>query len=164
MTLMTDKRITLIAAMDQNNLIGSDNQLPWHLPADLKFFKQQTLGKTLLMGRKTCESLPFVLPKRRNLVLSRNQSFNRKGFEVVHSIEQSLKADEIMVIGGAKIYQLMLPYATHMIITRIHNSFKGDAYFPEVDWSQWKINRVTNHPISDENQTFAYDFVFYERA
>lgn len=164
MNSLTDKKITLIAAMDQNFLIGNNNELPWHLPADLKFFKQQTLGKTVLMGRKTCESLPFVLPQRRNLVLSRNHSFKRKGFEVVHSIEESINQEEIMVIGGAKIYQLMLPHATHMIITKIHNSFTGDTYFPAVNWPEWRIQSITNHPISDGNQSFAYDFVFYERA
>lgn len=160
---MTDNIITLIAAMDQNNLIGHNNSLPWHLPADLKFFKQQTLGKTVLMGRKTCESLPFVLPKRRNLVLSHNQSFKQPGFEVVNDINELDEEAELMVIGGAKIYQLMLPKATHLILTRIHATFEGDTYFPEVDWTEWQINRITNHPISDDNPDFAYDFVFYQK-
>ena len=160
---MTDKKITLIAAMDQNNLIGRNNTLPWHLPADLKFFKQQTLGKTVLMGRKTCESLPFVLPNRRNVVLSRNQSFSRKGFAVVHTVEELQNEPELVVIGGAKIYQLMLPIATHLTITKIDAAFDGDTHFPEVDWSCWQIQRITNNPVSIDNPDFAYDFIFYEK-
>ena len=160
---MINSKITLIAAMDQNNLIGQDNSLPWHLPADLKFFKQQTLGKTVLMGRKTCESLPFVLPKRRNVVLSRNQSFTRDGFEVVHDIDTLQPEPELVVIGGAKIYQLMLPKATHLVITKIHASFDGATHFPSLNWSDWRINRITNNPVSKENPDFAYDFIFYER-
>lgn len=156
-------KITLIAAMDENYLIGSENSLPWHLPADLKFFKQQTLGKCLLMGRKTCESLPFCLPKRRNVVLSRNANFSRAGFEVINSVE-TIDEDEIMVIGGAKIYQLMLPFATHMIITKIHKAFSGDTYFPTVNWDQWQINQLTNNPVSTDNPDFAYDFIFYEKV
>jgi dihydrofolate reductase len=160
---MKDKKITLIAAMDQNNLIGNKNALPWHLPADLKFFKQQTTGKTILMGRKTCESLPFVLPKRRNLVLSRNQSFNRKGFEIVNNLEQLDQVQDLMVIGGAKIYELMLPMATHLIFTKIHAEFDGDTHFPTVDWAAWQINRITNIPISADNPNYAFDFIFYEK-
>lgn len=160
---MINKKITLIAAMDQNKLIGSENSLPWYLPADLKFFKQQTLGHTLLMGRKTCESLPFVLPKRRNIVLSRNQSFSREGFEVVHSLDDLSSEQDLMVIGGAKIYQMTLPHATHMIITRLNKTFTGDTYFPELDWSEWEVNRITNHPVSEKNRDFEYDFIFYQR-
>ncbi len=160
---MKDKKITLIAAMDKNGLIGKGNSLPWNLPADLKFFKQQTLGKTILMGRKTCESLPFVLPKRRNIVLTRNQSFKRKGFDVIHSIDMLDQESDLMVIGGAKIYDLMLSKATHLIITKIHSGFEGDTYFPEIDWSAWKISRLTNNPISANNAEVAYDFIFYNK-
>jgi len=160
---MKTNKVTLIAAMDQNNLIGHNNSLPWHLPADLRFFKQQTMGKTLIMGRKTCESLPFALPKRKNLVLSHNELFTRKGFEVVHSLDQLQSEHDLMVIGGAKIYQLMLPQATHLIITKIHDTFAGDTYFPGLEWSDWKIKRLTNNPVSTENPDFAYDFIFYEK-
>ncbi len=155
-------KITLIAAMDRNQLIGKDNDLPWHLPADLKFFKQQTTGKTLLMGRKTCESLPFALPNRRNIVLSRNQNFSRDGFEVIESLDLITNCQELMVIGGAKIYEFMLPYATHMIITRIDAEFEGDTHFPSVDWKNWQVNRITNTPISASNPDFSFDVVFYQ--
>lgn len=158
-------KITLIAAMDSNQLIGCDNDLPWRLSADLKFFKQQTNGKTLLMGRKTCESLPFPLPNRRNIVISRNTDFVREGFETINNLEAiaHLDTDELMVIGGAKIYALMMNQATHMIITKINSIFEGDTYFPKTDWNQWKIQRITNNPISADNLDFSFDFVFYEK-
>ncbi len=156
------KKVTLIAAMDENQLIGSENSLPWHLPADLKFFKQQTSGKCILMGRKTCESLPFSLPNRRNVVLSRNNAFSRSGFTLINSLDE-LNESEIMVIGGAKIYELMLPHATHMILTRIHKKFSGDTYFPPLEWKHWQITQLTNNPVSTENPDFAYDFIFYEK-
>lgn len=156
-------RITLIAAMDLKQLIGKDNNLPWHLPADLKFFKQQTMGKTLLMGRKTCESLPFALPGRQNWVLSRNSAFSREGFTVISNLDELPQVDELMVIGGAKIYQLMLPQATHMIITRINTELIGDTHFPVVNWDQWQINQLTNHPPAAEHPDWSYDFVFYEK-
>lgn len=158
-------KLTLIAAMDNNQLIGSNNDLPWRLPADLKFFKQQTNGKTLLMGRKTCESLPFPLPNRRNVVISRNTDFSREGFETINNITaiDDLKVNELMVIGGAKIYELMMDKATHMILTKINSNFEGDTYFPKIDWEQWRVQRKTNNPISDENPEFSFDFVFYEK-
>lgn len=158
-------KITLIAAMDSNQLIGANNDLPWRLPADLKFFKSQTLDKTLLMGRKTCESLPFALPKRRNLVITRNPAFHRQGFETINdlSLLKQQELDEVMIIGGAKVYELLLPHATHMIITHINATFEGDTYFPAVDWSQWHKTRVTNNPVSVENPDFSFDFVFYDR-
>ena len=157
-------KMTLIAAMDEKQLIGAGNDLPWRLPADLKFFKQQTMNKTILMGRKTCQSLPFPLPKRRNLVLSRNADFERDGFEVLPDLDQlPANLDELMVIGGGGIYELLLPQATHMILTRIHKTLEGDTYFPAVDWSQWQLMRRTNHPISEDNPDFAYDFEFYKK-
>lgn len=156
-------KISLIAAMDQNQLIGKDNDLPWRIPADLKFFKQQTVGKTILMGRKTCQSLPFALPKRRNLVLSRDAAFNRTGFETITSLEQAPKTEDLMVIGGATIYQLLLPMASELIITKIHASFAGDTYFPTVDWSKWQVQRLTNNPISASNPDHEFDFIFYKK-
>ncbi len=158
-------KITLIAVMDSNQLIGCDNDLPWRLSADLKFFKQQTNGKTLLMGRKTCESLPFPLPNRRNIVISRNTDFVREGFETINNLEAitHLDTDELMVIGGAKIYALMMNQATHIIITKINSKFEGDTYFPKTDWNQWQIQRVTNNPVSADNPDFSFDFVFYEK-
>lgn len=156
--------LTLIAALDKNGLIGKDNQLPWHIPADLKFFKKQTLGKKVLMGRKTCESLPFPLPKRENIVLSRNNQFTKEGFTVISSIEHIPADDEIMVIGGSTIYELLLPNATGMILTRIDHTFIGDTYFPKVNWQQWKNLRTTYLPISDTNKDYNIAFEFYQRS
>ncbi len=155
--------LTLIAAMDKNGLIGKDNQLPWHLPADLKFFKQQTLGKKILMGRKTCESLPFPLPKRENIVLSRNTAFIKEGFTVINALDDSLLKEEIMVIGGSTIYKLLMPQANAMILTRIDHEFEGDTYFPEIDWQQWLNVRTTYLPISEENKDYNIAFEFYQR-
>ncbi len=155
-------KITYILAMDENRLIGSNNDLPWRLPADLQYFKQKTLNKTILMGRKTCQSLPFVLPKRRNIVLTRNTAFERKGFDVIHTLEdiQNMQ-NEIMVIGGAMIYKLLMPYANKLLITHIHHKFTGDTYF---DWNpeQWLTSSEINHE-ADESNPYSYSFVEYTR-
>jgi dihydrofolate reductase len=155
--------LTLIAAMDNNGLIGKDNQLPWHIPADLKFFKKQTLGKKVLMGRKTCESLPFPLPNRENIVLSRNKNYIKEGFTVIESLNETLLSDDVMVIGGSTIYELLLPKATGLIITKIDHEFIGDTYFPEVDWKQWSNFRTTFLPISETNKSYNLAFEFYQR-
>ena len=157
------KGLTLIAAMDKKGLIGKDNKLPWHLPVDLKFFKQQTLGKTVLMGRKTCESLPFPLPKRKNIVLSRNSDFEKKGFEIINQIDDELLNEEVMVIGGSTIYQLMMPLANAMILSRIDHEFDGDTYFPKVNWDHWENTRITQLPISEQNPDYKIAFEFYQR-
>ena len=148
-------QFTLIAAMDNNRVIGNNNELPWHLPADLKNFKAATLGKTVLMGRKTCESLPFCLPKRKNLVLSRNPAFSRKGFETITNI-QNLPDEEIMVIGGANIYQWLLPRSNKMILSFVEGQFEGDAFFPEFDTSEWQATVATRHPINKSNPKHAF--------
>jgi dihydrofolate reductase len=155
-------KLTLIAAMDQQGLIGKDNQLPWHIPADLKFFKQQTMGKPILMGRKTCESLPFPLPGRRNLVLTRNETFTAEGFETFQDIT-AVNEKDVMVIGGSTIYELLLPRASHLILTRIHHTFAGDTYFPDVDWTDWQLTRQTRVPVGDDNPNYELSFEFYDR-
>lgn len=148
--------------MDENNLIGSNNDLPWRLPADLKYFKQQTLNKTLLMGRKTCESLPFVLPKRKNIVLTKNLNFSRQGFDIIHNIESINELDQpIMVIGGAMIYQLLMPYANKLLITKIHHQFEGDTHF---EWyeDEWLLENQIDH-IADDKNNYNYSFLTYRR-
>jgi len=149
--------------MDKNGLIGQQNKLPWHIPADLKFFKQQTMGKTVLMGRKTCESLPFPLPNRTNLVISRNKNFKKDGFETIQTINDNLLNNELMVIGGSLIYQMMLPLANQLILTRINHEFEGDTYFPSIDWSQWNNTRTTRIPINETNTNYQLAFEFYQR-
>lgn len=148
--------------MDENNLIGKDNSLPWHLPADLKYFKQQTLNKTVLMGRKTCESLPFVLPNRRNVVLTRNVDFSRRGFEIIHTPDSLNEiGGEIMVMGGAMIYKLLMPMAEKLLITRIHHQFTGDTYFC---WNpdDWNLTSE-QHCLADEKNNYEYSFLQYTK-
>lgn len=136
-------KISLIAAMDQNRLIGNQNQLPWHLPADLKHFKTLTLNKPILMGRKTYDSIGKPLPNRRNIVLSSQKDITLAGCEVVDSIEAALhmvcNAPELMVIGGRTIYEQTLPIATHLYLTLIKAKFKGDTYFPEWRPHEWTL-------------------------
>ena len=154
--------LTIIVAMDENNLIGKDNSLPWHLPADLKYFKQQTLNKTILMGRKTCESLPFVLPQRRNVVLTRNVEFTREGFEIIHKLDSINDYEgEVMIIGGAMIYKLLMPYVNKLLITKIHHQFDGDTHF---EWSpdEWKLVSQIDCKADDKN-LYNYSFMEYLR-
>jgi len=159
---MINKNLTFILAMDENNLIGNNNKLPWNLPADLKYFKEKTLNKTILMGRKTCESLPFLLPKRKNIVLTQNINFSRQGFEMIHNLESINELDnEVMVIGGAMIYKLLTPYTNTLLITKIRHQFNGDTYF---QWQQndWKLtNQIDNK--ADEKNHYDYSFLTFER-
>ncbi len=149
--------------MDENNLIGSNNNLPWHLPADLKYFKEKTLNKTILMGRKTCESLPFVLPDRRNIVLTRNINFSRQHFEIIHKLDSINDLDnEIMVIGGAMIYKILMPYANKLLITKIHHQFNGDTHF---EWNEkdWRLtDRIEKK--ADEKNKYNYSYLTYIRT
>jgi len=159
---MNIKNLTFILAMDENNLIGSNNDLPWKLPADLIYFKQKTLNKTILMGRKTCQSLPFMLPKRHNVVLTRNIDFSREGFDIIHKIDsiKELKGD-IIVIGGAMIYKLLMPYASKLLITQIHSTFDGDTYF-EYDKDAWQLEKQDDH-FADEKNRYNYSFLEYTK-
>ena len=140
-------RLSIVVAMDSNRLIGKDNGLPWHLPADLAFFKKLTTGNTILMGRKTFDSIGRPLPNRRNIVITRNADIEITDCEVVNSIEKALSLvqseTEVMVIGGAKLYQQILPIADRLYITQVEGEFDGDTYFPsynEAEWSQISID------------------------
>ncbi len=155
---------TLVAACDRNGLIGAKNDLPWYLPADLKIFKKNTLNKPILMGRKTCESLQKPLPKRVNWVLTRQQGYQRDGFKIIHDWQQLQSKKEVMVIGGAKIFELLLPEADTMIITHIDAEFEGDTYFPEIDWSDWHIVHQTDHPIDESNPHHPFKVITYQRS
>lgn len=159
-------RIALIAALDRNGLIGRDNALPWRLPADLQHFKRLTLGKPIVMGRLTWESLGRPLPGRHNIVLTRDPAYHAEGASVVHSIDAALAAagavDEVMVIGGAALYRTLLPRAARLYLTRIDAAFDGDAWFPEVDPAAWReVARETHAP--DERNPYPYAFVTLER-
>ncbi|KAF6579923.1 dihydrofolate reductase [Paenibacillus sp. EKM212P] len=159
--------ISMIWAMAQNGVIGQDNKLPWRLPRDMAFFKEQTINKTVLMGRKTWESFGGKsLPNRRNVVLTRDQCYQVEGAEVIHSLEEGLqlaKQEELMVIGGAEIYALFWPHADRLIVTRIEETFEGDTTFPELDWNGWNIVNETLG-IKDDRNPYEYRFVVYEKT
>ncbi len=160
-------RITLIAALDNNRAIGFDNRMPWHLPDDLKRFKALTTGKTVLMGRKTAQSLGRALPNRRNLVLTRNDAAPYEGMQAVASMQQAMTlcADgELMVIGGGEIYALALPLAQCMHLTLVDTELtQADAYFPAFDAGQWQETHAEVHQ-SDERHSFAFRFIDYLRS
>lgn len=157
--------VTLIAAVASNGVIGSNNSLPWKLPADMAFFKQQTIGKTVLMGRKTFESLGRPLKDRLNVILSRNLQNAPEGCELVRSVDEALRRfgdQELMVIGGADIYAQMLGVADRLLLTEIGQAFEGDAYFPSLDDTEWTL--VYRAPgVQDEKNTVPYAFCLYER-
>lgn len=158
--------LSLIAAMDENRLIGSNNELPWHLPADLAFFKRTTMGKPILMGRKTFESIGRALPGRRNIVITGNPDFEASGCDVVDSIEAGMSLasdeDEIMLIGGASLYAQTIAYATRLYITRIHHNFEGDTWFPEFDLREWTEENREDFD-ADHSNPHSYSFIKFVR-
>lgn len=136
--------ISFIAAMSENGVIGRKNKLPWHLPEELQYFKKTTLGKPVLMGRQTFESMNSKpLPGRHNIILSQNRDFKPKDVTVVHSLAEALKAvgdvEELMVIGGSQIFELFLPLASRLYLTIVHGQYEGDSYFPKMDWNEWEM-------------------------
>jgi len=158
--------ISIIAAMDKNRLIGSQNGLPWHLPADFKHFKEVTLGKPVLMGRKTFESIGRPLPGRKNIVISRS-GFKTDGIESVDSIDAGLElvadAEEVMIIGGANIYEQVISQAEKMYLTYVDTECVGDAWFPEFNQADWvKINEQLVK--ADEKNNYNFTVVTYKRV
>jgi dihydrofolate reductase len=162
-------RISLIAALDRNHAIGKDNGLPWHLPDDLRRFKALTLGKPILMGRRTAQSLGRALPKRRNLVLTRGGRAPFDAMQAVASLEQALAVaasdgDELCVIGGGEVYALALPRATHLHLTHVDTEVEGaDAFFPRFDRAGWREVARKGH-AADDAHAVAFAFVDYEHA
>ena len=158
--------ISLIVATDENGLIGKDGGLPWRLPADLKYFKKTTLGKPVVMGRKTWESIARPLPGRKNIVLTTQKDYLSEGVEVVQDVAAALSAcgaaGEVMVIGGRAVYALFLPQADRLYLTRVHAQVEGDVYFPTIDAAEWKEVARTECE-ADENNEFALSFLTLER-
>ncbi|MDE0298424.1 MAG: dihydrofolate reductase [Candidatus Poribacteria bacterium] len=159
--------ISLIAAMDQNRLIGQGNRLPWRLPADMKHFRKLTLGKPVVMGRRTFESIGNPLAKRTNIILTRDLKFRARGCIVARSVDDALeKADdceELMIIGGHSVYEQFLRCAARFYLTKIHECFEGDVYFPQFELSDWReVRRIRREPDSDNPHS--YDFVFLHRT
>jgi dihydrofolate reductase len=158
--------LSLIAAMDENRLIGSNNQLPWHLPADLAFFKRTTMNKPIVMGRKTFESIGKALPGRRNIVITRDPAFSASGCEIVNGVDAALSRcgddEEVMLIGGASLYRQAIGLATKMYITRIHHQFDGDTWFPEFENDGWEV--VSREDFdADQDNPYAFSFVKFVR-
>ena len=160
-------RLTAVVAATENDVIGRDNGMPWHLPADLAHFKAITLGHPVLMGRRTFEAIGRPLPGRRNLVLSRSPDFTVPGVDVVHTLEAAIGAagdvPELMVIGGAALYTLALPRTDRVHLTRLHMTLDGDAHFPALPESQWReVSRSPRRP-ADERNACDMTFLVLER-
>lgn len=159
-------KISLIVAAAMNNVIGRDGGLPWHISEDLKRFKQLTVGKPIIMGRLTHESIGKPLPDRRNIVISSQQDLTIDGCEVVTTPEDALKlagaAEEVMVIGGGKVYEQMLPKADRIYMTRVHTSVEGDTYFPELDEDEWQLVAKEDFPADDSGKP-GFSFLIMDR-
>lgn len=158
--------VSAIAAMDRNRVIGKNNQLPWHLPADLKHFKRITMGCPILMGRKTYQSIGKPLPGRCNVVITSDTEFKACGCVVANSIDMALTAaaysKEVFVIGGASLFEKMLPKIKRIYLTVIDEVFDGDTFFPELNVSEWhEVQRINHQP--DENNIYSYSFVTLDR-
>ena len=160
--------LSIIVAKAKNNVIGKNNELIWHISEDLKRFKQLTTGHTIIMGRKTFESLGRVLPNRKHIIFSQNPDFkvNDENVEIVHSmlqIQEYIENDEEnFVIGGAMIYNLLMPHVKKMYVTQIDKEFEGDTFFPRIDENIWKeVERIPGN--KEENNNLDYEFVTYER-
>ncbi len=162
-------KISLIAAVAKNGVIGRDNDMPWHLPDDFAFFKRKTSHHPIIMGRKSLDALGKPLPNRTNIVITRNLDFTAEGVTVVHTLDDAVTeakkaagtTNEIFVIGGAEIYKLAIPLATTLYLTEIHQTYEGDAYFPTFDKNEWQEVSRRPHP-SDERHKVSFDFVEYE--
>jgi len=165
-------RIALIVAMSRNRVIGRNNKLPWYLPEDLKYFKRVTVGKPIIMGRKTFESIGRPLPGRLNIVVTRNAEWSAEGVTAVTDLDQAFAraeaqatidgVDEVMVIGGGHIYEAVLPRADRLYLTQVHAEVAGDAWFPVVDWDQWE--EVSREDYSgNEKNPYDYSLVVFDR-
>lgn len=158
--------ISLIAAMAENRVIGREDSLPWHLPTDMRRFKRLTTGHSVVMGRKTYDTLSGPLPQRRNLVITRNASYEAAGAEVFHSLQDAMAAvagdDEVFIAGGEAIYCLALPHADRIYLTVVHAVIPGDTYFPEFHMDEWCLEEDLRHH-ADERHAYPFSFRRYTR-
>ena len=159
-------KIAIIVAMDEQRVIGKNNDLPWRLSADLQYFRRITMDKPIIMGRHTHESIGRPLPGRRNIVVTRQADYVADGCEVVHSLDEALalcvQAFEVMIMGGASLYRQTLPLADRMYITRVHASVDGDTWFPDWHKPDWVLQSREDHG-ADDNNAYDYSFMSYER-
>ena len=159
-------KITLVAAIASNNVIGKENSLPWNIPEDLKRFKQMTSGHTILMGRKTFDSIGRPLPNRQNIVMTKDKNFEQEGIKVINDFDEALELikesnEDVFVIGGSKIYELFEPVANSLAITRILKDFEGDAFFPDINWDLWQIEKEEN--FFDEKSKIECKLIEYSK-
>lgn len=158
---MSHLKVNIIVAAAENNAIGKDNKMLWHLPDDFKYFKKNTVGHSIIMGRKTFDSIGKPLPDRRNIVVTRNQNWVSDEVDVANSLDEVLTycrdEREIFIIGGANIYEQTLPLAQKVLLTRVHTNIEADSFFPELPQAQWKLTHQEYHPKDDKH---AYDFTF----
>lgn len=161
------KKISIIVAVDKNWLIGKRGGLPWRLPADLKHFQVLTTGHTVIMGRKTYDSIGKPLPNRINIVISRNDDLNIPGCITVKSMQEAIESSsndqEIFVMGGAEIYSQFVPFTQKIYLTKIHHQFDGDIFFPKLDLSEWRETGRQDFEVDDKNQ-YKYSFLILEKT
>ena len=157
--------ISLIVAMDKNNLIGKNNKIPWHIPGELKRFRAITMGKPIIMGRKTFESIGKPLDGRENVVLTNNKSYKQAGVKSYNNISEVISDfinyDEIFIIGGSEIYALVLPLAHKLYVTKIDKIYDGDTWFPKIRYNEWKIQESTQ--ITEETTQTQYENIIYTK-
>ena len=155
------KEITIIAAASENNVLGKNNKLIWHIPDDLKRFKDLTLGHSIIMGRKTFESITKPLPQRKNIILTRNKNYKAKGTLIAHSVKEALdfckNDNQPFIIGGGEIYNLFIDISDRIELTRIHQSYNGDAFFPDILEEKWKL---IDSKKNNFNKTISIDFSY----
>lgn len=159
-------KLAIIVATDEQGLIGKENDLPWKLSADLQYFRRVTMGKPLIMGRNTHESIGRALPGRKNIIVTKNKAYQVEGCTVVHSIDDALleceQVDEVMIMGGASLYKQLLPLADKLYLTQVHASLEGDTWFPEWQKNEWSELSREDHLADDKNE-FNYSFIVYEK-
>ncbi|WP_211829371.1 dihydrofolate reductase [Kistimonas asteriae] len=166
-------KLAMIAAVAENNAIGINNKLPWYLPGDLRYFKAVTMGKPIIMGRKTFDSLRKPLPGRANIVITRDRDYQREGISVVYSLDEAISlaedvalingCEELMIIGGEQIYREALPKAERLYLTRVHRSFDGDAFFPELDPAEWQ-ETLREDLVVDDEDAMGYSYLVLDRS
>lgn len=160
--------LSIIVAASENNVIGINNHLPWHLPVDMKYFKDTTMGKPIVMGRKSFEELGRVLPGRPNIMITRQSDYKAEGLYIVPSLEAGIEkaktfgTEEIFITGGGEIFKLALPIIDRLYLTRVHAEVSGDTYFPEFDPRGWKLVKNERHE-KDEKHAYALTFQVWER-
>ena len=158
--------VSMVVAMGENRVIGRDGGLPWHIPGDLKIFKKITMGKPIIMGRKTFESMPKALPNRTNIVLTKNKNYHAEGALVAKTIEEALtlaKEDsQPFIIGGAQIYSLFMDHCNRIELTRVHHDFEADVFFPKIDTSKWKISKE-EFISKTEDQPYNFTYITYDK-